>query len=109
MLGVELRSSWTLTRKINGETLQSRIENTISQWKSGTFMLLNMRRWSLNSTRFRTHSMDIRIQDVKKITSLVKSWLYAYQFSKPEELVMYRPPSYRGLGILNVKKKAWLA
>ena len=80
MLGVELRASWTQTRKANGDIMQSRIENTIRQWKSGKFMLLNMRGWSLNQyclskAWFKTHSVDIRVQDVTKITSLVKSWL----------------------------------
>ena len=46
MIGVELRSSWTQTRKANGDVLQSRAENTTRQWKSGKFMQLNMRGWS---------------------------------------------------------------
>ena len=41
MLGVELRSSWTQTRKANGDILQSRIQNTIRQWQTGKFMLLD--------------------------------------------------------------------
>ena len=111
MLGVELRSSWTQTRKANGDIVQSRVENTIRQWKSGKFMHLNMRSWSLNQyctskVWFKTHSVDLRVQDVTKITSLIKSWLYADQLIKPEELVMFRPPSYGGLGVLNVKTKA---
>ena len=111
MLGVELRASWTQTRKANGDIMQSRIENTIRQWKSGKFMMLNMRGWSLNQyclskAWFKTHSVDIRVQDVNKITSQVKSWLYADMLLKPEELVMYRPSSYGGLGIHNVKVKA---
>ena len=74
-------------------------------------MLMNMRSWSLNQyclskVWFRTHSVDIRVQDENKITSLVKSWLYADQLLKPEELVMYRPSLYGGLGIHNVKMKA---
>ena len=44
--------------------------------------------------------------DISKITSNVKSWLYADQLLKPEEHVMYRPPSYGGLGVINVKMKA---
>ena len=74
-------------------------------------MLLNMRGWSLNKyclskAWFKTHSVDIRVQDVTKITSLVKSWLYDDMLLKPEELVMYRPSSYGGLGIQNVKLEA---
>ena len=44
--------------------------------------------------------------DLTKITSNIKSWLYADHLIKPEELVMHRPASYGGLGILNVKYKA---
>ena len=44
--------------------------------------------------------------DISKITSNIKSWLYADQLLKPEEHVMYRPPSYGGLGVINVKMKA---
>ena len=55
---------------------------------------------------FRTHSVDLRVMDITKITSNVKSWLYADQLLKPEEFVMYRPASYGGLGVINVKMKA---
>ena len=111
MIGVELRSSWTQTRKANGDVLQSRAENTTRQWKSGKFMQLNMRGWSLNQyclskVWFRTHSVDLRVLDLTKITSHIKSWLYADMLLKPEEIVMYRPADYGGLGVLNVKYKA---
>ena len=57
--------------------MQSRIENTIREWKSRKFMLLNMWSWSLNqyclfNAWFKTHSLDISVQDATKITSLVK-------------------------------------
>ena len=38
MLGVELRATWTQTRKANGDISQSRILDTIRQWKTGKFM-----------------------------------------------------------------------
>ena len=38
MIGVELRATWTQTRKANGDITQSRAENTIRVWKSGKFM-----------------------------------------------------------------------
>jgi hypothetical protein len=111
MIGVELRSTWTQTRKANGDTVQSRVENTTRSWKSGKFMPLIQRSWSLNQycmskVFFRTHSVDLRVMDITKITSNVKSWLYADQLLKPEEFVMYRPSSYGGLGVINVKMKA---
>ena len=72
---------------------------------------MNLRSWSINQyclskMWFKTHSVDLRVQDVNKVTSLVKRWLYQDQFIKPEEIVMYRPPSYGGLGVQNVQLKA---
>ena len=111
MLGVELRSTWSQTKKANGDICQTRVSNTIKQWKTGKFMQLNLRSWSLNQyclpkIWFRTHSVDLRVLDVTKVTSLVKSWLYQDQLLKPEEFVMHRGPSLGGLGVNNVKLKA---
>ena len=114
MLGVELRATWIQTRKANGDEIQSRVEKTIRQWRSGKFMNLTLRSWSLNSyclskVWFRTHCVDIRQQDVNKISSSIKSWLYADQLLKPEELVMFRPATFGGLGIHHVKLKSLAA
>ena len=111
MIGVELRATWTQTRKCNGDILQSRVDNTIKLWKAGKFMDLSMRSWSLNTyclTKiwFRTHSVDFRVQDSNKITSSIKSWLYGDLLLKPEELVMSRPASFGGLAVHNVSMKA---
>ena len=53
-------------------------------------MQLNMLGWSLNQyclskIWFRTHSVDLRVLDLTKITSHIKSWLYADMLLKPEE------------------------
>ena len=114
MLGVELRATWVQTRKANGDEIQSRVDRTTRQWRSGKFMNLTLRSWSLNSyclpkVWFRTHCMDLRQQDINKILSSVKSWLYADQLLKPEEAVMFRPSSYGGLGVHHVKLKAQAA
>ena len=113
MLGVELRATWVQTRKANGDEVQSRVESTTRQWRSGKFMHLSLRSWSLNSyclskVWFRTHCVDIREQDINKISS-TKSWLYADLFLKPKELVMFRPAYYGGLEVHNVKNKALAA
>ena len=77
-------------------------------------MNLSLRSWSINSyclskVWFKTHCVDLRLMDVNKIHSSVKSWLYADQFLKPEEMVMFRPASYGGLEIHHVKFKALAA
>ena len=46
MVGVELKSSWIQTRKVNGDIVQSRVSNTVNSWKSGKFMDLTSRPWS---------------------------------------------------------------
>ena len=114
MLGVELRATWTQTRKANCDIVQDRVEKTVRQWKSGKFMPLTMRGWSMNSyclpkVWFRAHCVDLRQLDVTKINSNVKSWIYGDQFLKPEERILFRPPSYGGLGVHSVKLKAQAA
>ena len=111
MLGVELKATWSQTKKANGDICQSRVESTIRQWKSGKFMHYNLRSWSINQyclskVWFKTHSVDLRVGDVTKMTSLVKSWLYQDQLLKPEEMVMHRHPAVGGLGVHNVQLKA---
>ena len=111
MVGVELRATWSQTRKANGDIVQSRVSSTCKQWKTGKFMHLCMRSWSVNQyclskVWFRTPSVDLRVMDVTSITSSVKSWLYADQLLKSEERVLFRPSSHGGLGVHNVKWKA---
>ena len=114
MVGCELRSTWTQSRKANGDILQKRVENTIKPWKAGKFMDISQRGFSINSyciskVMFRCHTVDLRVGDISKITSSIKSFLYQDQFEKPEEIVMYRPTSYGGLGVMNVKYRALAA
>ena len=44
--------------------------------------------------------------DITKITSLVKSWIYADQLVKPEELVLFRSRKQGGLNLCNIKYRA---
>ena len=114
MLGVELRATWVQTRKANGDDVQNRVDTTTRMWRSGKFMNLSLRSWSLNSyclskVWFKTHCVDLRQLDINKMHSSVKGWLYADQYLKPEEMVMFRPASYGGLGIHHIKYKALAA
>ena len=111
MVGVELQATWTATRKTNGDALQNRIVKKTNFWKGGKFMPLSMRGGSINTyclstVWFKSHSVDLRVMDISKISKAVTSWLYADMLSKPEEMIMERPIKYGGLGILNVKYKA---
>ena len=111
MVGVELRATWTQTRKANGEIVQKRVNDTVKLWKTGKFMHLSLRSWSLNiycfsKIWFRTHTVDLREMDIAKITSSAKSWLYADMLLKPEETVLHRPVSAGGLALVHVRMKA---
>ena len=111
MVGVELKSSWIQTRKVNGDTLQKRVADRTNSWKSGKFMELSMRPYSINTFAFstvwfKTHTVDLRVSDVNSVTSKVKSWLYQDQLEKPQEMVLYRSIMMGGLGLHNVKAKA---
>ena len=111
MVGVELRATWIQTRKVNGDIIQTRVANTINAWKSGKFMDLTCRPWSVNcyalsKVWFKCHTVDLRVADINSITSKIKSWLYQDQLEKPEEMVIYRPINAGGLGLHNVSCKA---
>ena len=85
MVGVELLASWQQTRKINNDELQSRVKSTIGAWKSGKFLPLACRPFSVNSyclskVWFRTHSVDLRVGDIQAISSVCKSWIYQDMF-----------------------------
>ena len=84
MVGVELKATWAQTKKANGDIIQTRVSNTVNAWKSGKFMDLTSRRWSLNSFAlskvwYRCHSVDLRVSDISSVTSKIKSWLFQDQ------------------------------
>ena len=41
-VGVELRATFSQTRRANGDQVQSRVANTIGSWKAGKFMPLTL-------------------------------------------------------------------
>ena len=111
MVGVQLKATWTQTRKCNGDIIQQRVSNTINSWRAGKFMPLTMRPWSINSyvlskVWFKCGTVDLRVSDISAINSAVKSWLYADLLEKPSEAIMCRPAPAGGLGVTSVKFKA---
>ena len=74
MVGVQLRATWTQTRKANGDIVQDRVTNTINPWRGGKFMALTMRPWSVNNyvlskVWFRCGSVDLREGGISAINS----------------------------------------
>ena len=111
MVGVTLTADWTKTRKENGEALQTKVKNTVQPWKAGKFLPITQRGWSINSFAlskvwFRAKSINLRISDIQSIISCCKSWLYQDLLVKPEEVILFRPASYGGLGMHSIKYKA---
>ena len=111
MVGVELRATHTQTRKANGDMVQDRVQKIIGSWRSGKFMPLTQRPWSINTyclskVWYKANVIDLRVADISSINSKVKSWLYSDQFEKPEEMVVFRPTSVGGLNMHHVKFKS---
>ena len=110
-VGVHLQATWQKTRKQNNDELIDRVKGTVGAWKSGKFMPLICRPFSLNSYAlskvwFRTHSVDMRAGDISTLASLCKSYMYQDMLEKPSELVLYRKVEHGGLGLHNIKCKA---
>ena len=73
MVGVELKATWSQTRKANGDIIQTRVNNIVNSWKSGKFMDLTSRPWSLNTYTltkvwFKCHTVDLRVADYTSVT-----------------------------------------
>ena len=69
MVGLQLKATWTQTRKVNCDKVQQRVNTTISGWKAGKFMPLVLRPWSVNSyvlskVWFKCGSVDMRMADI---------------------------------------------
>ena len=99
---MELTASWQSTRKINNDEVQERVQNCIAAWKSGIFLPLFSRPFSLNTycmskVWFRTSCVNLRALDVSAIKTKVKSYVGQGLFQKPGEIVLYR----------NVGEGAW--
>ena len=48
-VGIELRATFTQTRKANGDQLQNKVKNTVGPWKAGRFMPLTLRPYTANT------------------------------------------------------------
>ena len=111
MVGVQLMANYQKTRKVNCDDLQTKVQNIVGSWRGGKFMPLTNRAHSLNTfclskVWYKCSSINIRVCDHKKITSNVRSWLFADQLEKPEEHIVTRSRKDGGLGLANVQYKA---
>ena len=94
MIGVQLRTKYSDTRKFNSEILTERIRNTIGPWKGGRHMPIIERGHAINSNLlsklwFRCASLNMREHDTTTILSNIKAWVYQDTLIKPSELALY--------------------
>ena len=111
MLGFTLMSTFTKTRKTNGDVLQIKVKNTVGPWKGGRSLSLTERSPSLNTyclpkVWFRCHMMELRNADINFVDKQASSWLYAGQLEKPANFIKYRSKSEGGLQLHHVKSKS---
>ena len=111
MVGVKLCADYRDSRALNGEDLQQKIQRVIGPWKGGKFMPMSQRSHSLNTyclskIWFKCPSIELRVTDLTKISTLIKSWLFQDQLIKPEDHVLYRSRTQGGLNLTNIKVKA---
>ena len=110
-LGVTLKSTFTSTRKSNGDILQDRVKKVIGPWKGGRFMCLNLRSHSTNTYAFskllyRCNVIDLCIEDINVFKSTVKSFIYIDLLEKPSDTTLYRDIKDGGLGFLHIQYRA---
>ena len=79
---------------MNGDIMTSKIKETMNKWKSGRFLPLTSRPWSVNMDAlsklwFRTGCVDIKEDDSKTMSSAIKSWVYQPNLVKPTECLLY--------------------
>ena len=78
MVGVQLCAVWTATRRKNGETIQQKVKNLIGSWRTGKFMPLRLRPYSVNTFAlskvwFRCSTVNLREGDYAAVNSSVKN------------------------------------
>ena len=65
-LGCRLYANYNATRRENGEILKQRVKDQVGSWKSGKFLPITSRPWSLNTyclskLWYRTGCLDMRV------------------------------------------------
>ena len=110
-LGCKLYSDYSTTRRENGEVLKKAVKVQMGGWKSGKFLPLTSRPWSLNTyclskLWYKTSCIDLKAGDSDAITTNVKGWLYQDMLLKPQEMMLYRQTELGGLGLFNVKVRS---
>ena len=110
-VGVTLTSSFISTRKINCDTIESRVKSTIEPWKGGKFMDCVLRAHSVNchglsKAWFKCSSIPLRSVSATNLTKYARAWMFQDFFIKPSGLVLHRDIAHGGLGMQEVECRA---
>ena len=110
-LGVTLKSTFHLTRTINGEALKDRMRKVVGPWRGGRFMSLSLRPHSTNLYAFskllyRCNSVHPCILDLKFFNKIAKHFIYADLLIKPNISVLYQNIEHGGLSPTCMKSRA---
>ena len=91
--------------------LVSRIRKTTNSFKSGRFMPVTTRPWVssvflMSRINYRTCALNLRQQDIQRISSAVKSWVMQGFLIRPPENILFRNTAEGGLGLVNTAARA---
>lgn len=111
MVGVELTVTWQSNRKLNNDELQVMVQKCVGSWKSGKFLPLVCRPFSVNTyclskVWFQSGSVELRSSAISAINSKIKSYCYQDLYQKPSEVLLFRGVEEGGLGLHHIQSKA---
>ena len=86
------------------------IKEKMDHWKSGKFVPFSTWTFSVNvhvlsKLWYRTSLIDIRLGDLNKMSSAIKSWIYQDRLIKPQEELLFRNVKDGGLGLFHLESK----
>ena len=78
MVGVKLCSTWSNSRRKNGDIIKEKLTSITRSWRSGKIMPLSLRPFSANTFAlskvwFRTSTVNLRETDYASIISSLKN------------------------------------
>ena len=91
---MSLTCSFSSTRKVNCDTVETKVQNTIHPWRGGKFTECILRAHSVNChglsrAWFRSCSIPLRSSTVTSLNKCARSWILQDFFAKPSELVLH--------------------
>ena len=110
-LGVKLGGSMAVTRRLNGEELVAKVQSRLNHYKVARQVPLICKPhiancFLLSKVSYKASVVDLRKQDLQKISSATKAWVNQQLLKRPKEILLYRSKEEGGLGLVNVVARA---